>query len=403
MFKQLKIRLNLIYLISIAIILGLSLTVIYTSTYRSTFESVGKRLDVKNIATTGVEDNEQRIPVDRFEPLDTQGSFNDEIIVENNEQSLETIIEENIGSGYEINDDNLITNGEEYYAYKQLETQTKLIDVSKEISFLMSFKANLIRIFFLIMSFAAIFGYFFIKQIIRPVAQSYDLQKQFVADASHELKTPLAVLKSCLSLIAKGDSESQELIEYSQMEVSRLSNLTSKLLKLSENPVPAKDIIDISHQTNLILSGVEVQLFEKQINFTSQVKDNLQVNITAEEYSQLIHILIDNACKYNDKRQKVKLELSEWRSEAHLIVSNTSDYVSEGDLEKLFERFYREDKSRNKETKGFGLGLSIASHIVNTYKGSIEATYDNSRFKIIIKLPIKRTPLKKDSNKQSTD
>ncbi len=79
------------------------------------------------------------------------------------------------------------------------------------------------------------------------------------------------------------------------MEVDRLTSLTTNLLKLSETDAPSAEVIDISYQTNLILSGIEVQLFEKNIIFKSDVHDELNVNISSEEYSQLIHLLIDNA------------------------------------------------------------------------------------------------------------
>ncbi len=395
MFKQLKIRFNIIYIISIALILGASLFVIYSSTYRSTVEEIDKRLEINKIETMGHGINNQQViegtqaPTE-FEPIEDDTRFTDEIIVENNEANIDQIIIDTFGTDFtKLENNNIITNGEEYYAYNQLQHETKFIDVSKDINYLDTFKTNLVRTFILILIFAAIFGYFFINQLIRPVAENYERQKEFVADASHELKTPLAVLKSCLNLIAKGDSESEELIKYSQMEVDRLTSLTTNLLKLSETDAPSAEVIDISYQTNLILSGIEVQLFEKNIIFTSDVHDELNVNISSEEYSQLIHILIDNAVKYNDKRRKVKLSLHQNKMNAELIVSNTADPISRENLNKLFDRFYREDKSRNDRTKGFGLGLSIANHIVNKYDGSIEADYQNSRFKMVIKLPIK--------------
>ncbi len=393
MFKQLKIRFNIIYIISIALILGASLFVIYSSTYRSTFNDINMRLELnKNdsrIPTVQNEMNNDGQMSTKFEPIDNGDRFTDEIIVENSGNDIQTIINETLGSEYTQIESNIITNGEEYYAYNQLKTETKFIDITKDINFLNEFRANLVRIFALILLFAAIFGYFFIKQLIKPIAENYERQKEFVADASHELKTPLAVLKSCLNLIAKGDSESDELIEYSQMEVDRLTNLTTNLLKLSENDTPSNKVIDVSYQTMLILSGVEVQLFEKKINFTSTIQENLKINITSEEYTQLIHILIDNALKYNDKRRKINLELRQNKSNIDLIVSNTADPIDKENINKLFDRFYREDKSRNKQTKGFGLGLSIANHIVVKYAGTIEASYQNSNFRIIIKFPIK--------------
>ncbi len=389
MFKQLKIKLNIIYILSIALILGTSLLFIYTSTVDSTYSEINKRLEING------KNNADGMPIDappngEFTNVEEDNRFSDEIVVDNNDKTIEQLVEENIGEGYAIDTENqIVSNDDEYYAYNMLETETKFIAITKDINFLQAFRVNLIKIFALIMILASVFGYFFIKTIIKPVAENYELQKEFVADASHELKTPLAVLKSCLNLIAKGDDESQELIKYSQMEVDRLTNLTSNLLKLSENGKASDEVTDLSFQTDLILSGIEVQLFENQMKFNHNIAENIKVNISSEEYSQLIHILIDNATKYNDSRKKIDLKLQASKNNAYLTVSNTADPISEEDLSKLFERFYREDKSRNEKTKGFGLGLSIASHIVNKYHGTISCDYQNSRFIMKVKLPLK--------------
>lgn len=393
MFKKLNIKLNIIYIISIGIILSGSLFVIYKSTEHDTYKNISQRLNA-NIHTQNDFNNFKNPPPNKeslqeFDNSKKDNYFNDELIVENKNLTLEELIKNNLGDDFKINyDKQIITNNHNYYAYKQIARETKFIDITRDINFLNSFRSNLIKIFSFIIIFSEIFGYFFIRQIIKPVAENYKRQQEFVADASHELKTPLAVLKSCLNLIEKNDDDSIELIKYSQIEINRLTNLTNNLLKLSENTIASNDVINVSYQTNLILSGIEVQLFEKQIDFTSIIEDNLKANITAEEYSQLIHILIDNALKYNDDRQQIKLELQHSKNNILLIVSNTSNPIKEDNFKKLFERFYREDKSRNSHTQGFGLGLSIANHIITKYNGSIDCTYENSYFKIFIKLPL---------------
>lgn len=393
MIKRLKKRLLLIYIVSIAFILGISLGILYINTKDHTLDEVNRRLDyeiktstgeiIKAPRTKGDESFKEQTPTDI-------PKFNDELIINNDDKSLKTIVLENFGSEYTINmSDHTITDGTNYYAFNKLEKQTKFLEITKDANFIREFRFTLIKAYILIMIFICIFGYIFIKIVTKPVVETYNRQKEFVADASHELKTPLAVLKSCLKLIANNDEESDELIKYSQMEVDRLVKLTGNLLRLSEEDEPSNEVLDISYQTTLVLSGIEVQLFEKGIQFTSEIEDEIKVNISSEEYAQIVHILLDNATKYNDHRKKIKLSLKKNKNYAELQVVNTADYIKQEDLSKLFDRFYREDKSRNEKTKGFGLGLSIADHIVNKYRGNINVAYENGEFRIKVKLNLK--------------
>lgn len=393
MIKRLKKRLLLIYIVSIAFILGISLGILYINTKDHTLDEVNRRLDyeiktstgeiIKAPRTKGDESFKEQTPTDI-------PKFNDELIINNDDKSLKTIVLENFGSEYTINmSDHTITDGTNYYAFNKLEKQTKFLEITKDVNFIREFRFTLIKAYILIMIFICIFGYIFIKIVTKPVVETYNRQKEFVADASHELKTPLAVLKSCLKLIANNDEESDELIKYSQMEVDRLVKLTGNLLRLSEEDEPSNEVLDISYQTTLVLSGIEVQLFEKGIQFTSEIEDEIKVNISSEEYAQIVHILLDNATKYNDHRKKIKLSLKKNKNYAELQVVNTADYIKQEDLSKLFDRFYREDKSRNEKTKGFGLGLSIADHIVNKYRGNINVAYENGEFRIKVKLNLK--------------
>lgn len=393
MIKRLKKRLLLIYIVSIAFILGLSLGVLYINTKDHTLDEVNRRLDyeiktnsgevIKAPRNMGDETFKEQTPTDI-------PKFNDELIINNDDKSLKVIVLENFGSDYTIDTNNhTITDGTNYYAYNKLEKQTKFLEITKDVNFISEFRLTLIKAYIVIMIFICIFGYIFIKIVTKPVVETYNRQKEFVADASHELKTPLAVLKSCLKLIANKDEESEELIAYSQMEVDRLVKLTGNLLRLSEEDEPSKEILDISYQTALILSGIEVQLFEKNIKFTSEIEDDIKVNISSEEYAQIVHILVDNAAKYNDHRKKIKLSLKKYKNNAELQVVNTANYIKQEDLSKLFERFYREDKSRNEKTKGFGLGLSIADHIVNKYRGNINVAYEKGEFIIKVKFNLK--------------
>lgn len=215
------------------------------------------------------------------------------------------------------------------------------------------------------------------KRIVRPVAESYEKQKQFITDAGHELKTPLTIISADADLAEMECGENQWIADI-RRQAQRLTGLTNDLTYLSrmEEESLRLQLIDFP------LSDVAEEMAQSfQALARSQEKDlalHIQpmISFTGDEKAirQLLSILLDNALKYSPAGGQLALRLEKQGRTILLTVSNTSAQPVERDkLSRLFDRFYRTDQSRNSNTGGYGLGLSIARSIVLAHKGKIRA------------------------------
>lgn len=222
---------------------------------------------------------------------------------------------------------------------------------------------------------------FITNKILEPVIESFERQKQFIADASHELKTPLAIIKTNSSVIKGNKYESvlsqMKWLNYIEDQSSRMGELIEEMLSLakldSEKELLNFSNFDISHLVDNIILTFEAVIFENNIEFESDIKQEIYVRGDKEKIKKAITILLDNAIKYTNKNGKISVFVKEDKSKVKIIVKNTGDGIKKEDLDKIFERFYRVDGSRTRETGGYGLGLAIAKSIIETHKGKIYA------------------------------
>lgn len=231
------------------------------------------------------------------------------------------------------------------------------------------------------------------SRIVRPVAESYEKQKQFITDAGHELKTPMTIISADADLLEMECGENQWLTDI-RRQAQRLTGLTNDLIYLSrmeeEQPklqfieFPLSDVAEEMAQSFQSLAKSQ----EKQLILAIQP----MLSCTGDEKSirQLLSILLDNALKYSPAGGKLELRLEKQGRSVQLTVSNTTTQPMEQDkLSHLFDRFYRSDQSRNSETGGYGLGLSIARSIVQAHKGKIRAENPGGMFlSVVVSLPI---------------
>ncbi|MDW7667305.1 MAG: HAMP domain-containing sensor histidine kinase [Bacillota bacterium] len=222
-------------------------------------------------------------------------------------------------------------------------------------------------------------SFFLAGRYIKPVKESWEKQRAFTADASHELRTPLTVIKTNLDA-ATYDKESKikenEIwFENIKEEISNLNNLIEELLLLAKN-----DTVDIklnatefnfSKLLNKTLDNFEKRLSEKNIVVEKKIEENLEICADENKIRQLINIILDNAIKYNNKNGSITISLKKERRYVKLMVKDTGIGISKDEIDKVFDRFYRGDKGRNREEGGSGLGLSIAKWIVDKHKGKI--------------------------------
>lgn len=222
-----------------------------------------------------------------------------------------------------------------------------------------------------------------------PVRRAWTQQQQFIADASHELKTPLTVILANNAILRQHAGETiasqGQWIESTQIEAERMQALVTDMLDLArpapvvgdEAPAP---IADFSHIVEGEALTFEAVAFEKGLAWETSVAPALQVAGDSRRLQRLVAVLLDNACKYTDAGGTVRVNLARAEAAAVLTVNNSGDAIDEADLPHLFDRFYRADKARTRATDsangssapgGYGLGLAIARDIARAHRGTL--------------------------------
>ncbi len=226
---------------------------------------------------------------------------------------------------------------------------------------------------FLLLSVGAVL---LIRRMTKPVQESFDKQKQFVWDASHELKTPLAVISANSEALA-GEIGENRWLSYIQSEVQRTDQLVKNLLTLARMDRAGQQLekhpFDLSRAVLSVTLPFESMAFETGKTLATDVTPNLQYNGNEEMLKQMAVILIDNALKYANDGGTVTVSLLARGDRRILRVHNTGAGIKQEDLPRVFERFYRGDEAHSREKEGNGLGLAIAKTIVTAHKGKIAA------------------------------
>lgn len=222
---------------------------------------------------------------------------------------------------------------------------------------------------------------FLANRALVPVTRAWDKQKAFVADASHELRTPLAVINTNLELVIGNDNETvgsqSQWLGAIQSEIQRMSKLVSDLLFLARadsDEAISMNVFNLSEALNQAVAPFVPFASSKGIELVSKVEPDIFFYGNEGRLKQLIDILIDNAIKYTTAGDKVEFKLQAGGSTVEITVSDTGEGIPGEHLDRIFERFYRIDKSRSREYGGTGLGLSIADRIVKEHKGTIDVS-----------------------------
>lgn len=229
-----------------------------------------------------------------------------------------------------------------------------------------------------------VISYFLSNIALKPAQEAWDQQSRFVADASHELKTPITVILANLNILLTHPdstiSKQHKWISNTQEETLRMRKLVDNLLFLTKqeaNPFPLQLArLNLSDTLWSCLLPLESLAFEEGITFQQDIQPNLFINADAEQIKQLVIILLDNAFKYAADQKVVSITLNVSQEKVCLSVTNTGPAIPAADLPHLFERFYRSDKSRTRKKDGYGLGLSIAESITKGHHGKIRVTSD---------------------------
>ncbi len=236
---------------------------------------------------------------------------------------------------------------------------------------------------------------------VRPIERSLQQQQDFVADASHELKTPLTVILANVSLLnsPKGTiaKERTKYLSYIEDEANHMSRLVNDMLFLAKTDAKRveqnKEPVDLSDVCMNSALSFESVAYEKDIQMNYDIQPEIFVSGMSDKLSQLCAILLDNACKYTDANGTITIQLNTRGTTARLSVNNTGSPISKEQLPHLFERFYRVDEARTRTNSGYGLGLSIAWQIVSMHSGKIEVqSSEQQGTTFVVKLPCISAP-----------
>ena len=241
-----------------------------------------------------------------------------------------------------------------------------------------------------------IISLFLSKWALRPVREAWDSQRQFVADASHDLKTPLTVILANASILLKHPESSiasqSQWIESTQTEAESMQGLVCEMLELAqveERAQIAHETFDFSDMVDGETLQFESLAFEQGCSFECEIEEGISVNGDAGRLGKMVSTLIENALKYVNSGGTVSVKLARSGRTLALTVHNTGTPIAADDLPHIFDRFYRSDKARTSGTGGFGLGLAIARETARAHDGDITCTSteaDGTAF--LVKLPV---------------
>lgn len=229
-------------------------------------------------------------------------------------------------------------------------------------------------------------------RIVKPFSDNYEKQKRFITDAGHELKTPLTIIDADTEVLEMDFGENEWLKDI-RSQTKRLADLTNAMIFLSRMEEGLKNEIaaefSLSDMAEDMVSAFQAPAKVNEKVLTANIAPMIFMKGDEKAVRSLLTILLDNAIKYSDEKGNISLSLEKQKNRICLTVFNSAEHISKEQLSHLFDRFYRTDDSRNSQTGGYGLGLSIAAATVAAHKGKITAeTKDEKSLKVTVIFPI---------------
>ena len=414
MLRQLKIKFIAITMILVSIILSFVFTLMYQSNVKSTYDK--SVADLKTISTLDIskfsEPHTNKVLKElQFVPLfivniDESGVILSQIKsnISMDDESFKSIVK----AAHESQEDIGTIKSMDIRYYKKhysLYEKISFIDISRDnknlenlfVVFIMTGAITLLFFFFIVL--------FLSNWALMPVEKTWNQQKQFIADASHELKTPLTVLLANMDILENNKSDTIQSqikwIQASKQEAKQMKNLIEEMLFLAKSDANridnSKTTINVSDTLFSLILSIEVIAFEKNviINYASTIDENLYTTANEKQLVSLLSILLENACKYSYEETCITAKLKREQSKIKFELNNFGPVIPKHEIAHIFERFYRVDKSRNKDHGGYGLVLSIEKQIPveNNLKLSLESSAEKgTTFKVIMNAADVKSP-----------
>lgn len=391
---------------TISVLMIISFATIYTITYNNIQKDINIRLNRPDYVNKNKFNQHEFMDrpdgADDFSPMFT-------IRVDNSTQNVTVVSNYKYGEDVYVDIANMIIENDAdsnylkyestYFYYKIFDypdaSYINILDGTREHEILISLIWTLIMVFVVSEITVYLISLYFANKSVEPIEESWNKQNQFILDASHELKTPLAVISTNIDVVRANEDETvktqMKWLDYVQEEIVRMSNLTSNLLYLAKDDNVQQEIMlstfDVSNMLQNIELSMESLAFERGITFDADIENDVLAYANKEQIQQVIMILIDNAFKYVNPNGEIHIQLKQKNDKVNVRVINSGDGIDSDEIDKIFDRFYRVDKSRNKKTGGHGLGLAIAQKIVTDNNGSIKVSSvvgESTTFEIFI-------------------
>ena len=268
-----------------------------------------------------------------------------------------------------------------HYKYRMVENGTDRILVIVDASALTGMLSSLAKISVFIIIISMIIEFTVVvamsKRTIKPLEEAFDKQKQFISDASHELKTPLSVISASADVLEAEEVENKWLTSIKD-QTENMSHLVYSLLDLAKldemSKPPVMADFDLSSAVLNIALEFECPAFESGKELTYDIKPDVHMCGNEQNIKQVITILTENAVKYAGEQGKIEIRLRTSGKQKIIEVYNTGKGIRDDERDKIFQRFYRSDSSRSRSTGGYGLGLAIAKSLVTANNGTISVT-----------------------------
>lgn len=252
------------------------------------------------------------------------------------------------------------------------------LDVTASMKTLFQLLSTLIIVGLITLGVIFIVSLYFSNRAIKPIAAAWEKQKRFVADASHELKTPLSIINANYDALLANQEETiksqMKWLDYMRIGTDRMAKLINDLLTLARiegtNLESQKTSFDIGSAVSDVISSMEAVIVEKGIKLSHSIEADINIKSDLERIKQVATILLDNAIKYTNKNGLIDVSLVKSKRQIICSITNSGKGIPKQDLPKVFDRFYRADPSRTHEG-GYGLGLSIAKTIIDSLGGQI--------------------------------
>lgn len=383
MIKKLKSRIFFIIMLSLSLFAVAGIIFLAFSNYKNTINTATLMMD--RVTNGGIQKEPNLRPEnENINPINIEGLYSvvvkDGQVLSNNVSDYTEEIEQYAIKVSDRNDDNGIIGKYIYKVRKSRDGAKLVILLENETAVAQVRKIFVIAIISAILLLIVI--YMIARKLsnllVKPVEETMEKQKQFISDASHELKTPLAVIEANADVLESEVGKENKWITYIQAEIESMNKLINELLLLAkiENVDNLKEYkeFDLSKEVEIIISMFESMAYEKNVKVTSKIQENITMNGIKEDVEHILSTLIDNAIKHTETEKEVIIELAKEKNDIVLQVKNMGEPIPEVERDKIFERFYRIDKSRNRNEKRYGLGLSIAQSTVKKYNGKIGVT-----------------------------